>query len=161
MSDDMVPYSNEHWFDIHIVPKIDKIQKNPDGFYFINVGLCWNRHRYTDDHEGLVKFSVYPAKVISPQDWAAHWSHAVNFYRYLQAKLKSFGQEFARVDIRVYLSGAPGCRDALRDAFHCKEKRKGFPHFDTPFTWKYIPLNYNAATGKYEEKPDIYSREIE
>lgn len=161
MSEDMEPILNDDWFERHVIPKLDKLTRQDDGMYFINVGLCWNRHRYTDDHDGRVTFSVFPAKVTSPQDWTAHWPHAVRFLTALHNKLKSFDQDFARVDLRVYLSGAPGCRDALRDAFHDNVKRKGFPSFHTPFSWKYIPMHFNSVRGKYEEKPDIYSYEME
>ena len=160
-SDTNDPISNDEWFDSHILKKLDKLEFDPSGHYFVNVGLCWNRHRYTDDHDGRVTFSVFPAYVFHPQDWTQHWSHAVRFLTALHNKLKSFDQEFARVDLRVFLSGASGCRDALKDAFHDNVKRKGFPYFRTPFTWKYIPMHFHLASKKYEGKPDIYSHDME
>ena len=156
MSDDMDPMTNDEWLKSHVMPKLDKLEKRPDGQYIINVGLCWDRHRYKDLYEGRVRFSVFPKAVILPQDWEAHWSHVVNFYSYLQKKLESFDQPNARVDLRVYCSGASGCKKALVDAFNDNVKRKGFSLFSTPSNWKLIPMEYNRDKG-YEEKPDIYS----
>ena len=157
MSEDMEPIPNDDWFDIHIIPKINEITFQSSGMYFVNVGLCWNRHRYTDDYDGRVAFSVFPRTVLFPQDWTAHWSHSIRFLTALHNKLKSFNQEFARVDLRVYFSGAPGCRKAITDAFNDNVKRIGKPGFVTPFTWRLIPMHRNTQTMKYEEKPDIFS----
>ena len=162
MSEGMEPFTNDEWFEKHVMPRLEQIEYQPSGQYFINVGLCWKRHRYEDDYEGRIKFSAFPGMVHNPQDWTAHWPHAVRFLKALHEKLQSFDRDIMPlVDLRVYLSGAPGCRDALRDAFHDNVKRKGFDCFHTPFTWRYIPMHYNAETKKYEEKPDIYAYEAE
>jgi len=156
-TDIMEPISNDEWFKSHIQPKLDKIIRQVDGMYFINVGLCWDRHKYNDAYEGKVGLSIFPKRTLSPQDWTHHWAHSVRFLTALHNKLKSFDQEFARVDLRVYLSGASGCRQALIDAFNDNVKRIGLPHFKTPFTWKLLPMNFNTVTRKYDEKPDCYS----
>ena len=80
-----------------------------------------------------------------------------SIYRDLKAKLKSFGQEYARVDFRVYHSGAHGPRQALQHAFEDNTPRQGLPFVEVPFTWRYIPMQWNMQTRTYEEDPTIYS----
>ena len=38
------PLENDDWYDMHVVPKINEIEYQDSGHYFINVMLCWNRH---------------------------------------------------------------------------------------------------------------------
>ena len=89
-----------------------------------------------------------------PQKWQPNFAHAVRFIETLKAKLESFEQPFARVDFRVYHSGAHGPRQALQHAFEDNVPRKGLPFVDVPFTWVYIPMQFNAKTKKYEEDPN-------
>ena len=55
MSEDrelMPPKTNDEWFDSHIMKRINALEYQPTGMYFLNIGLCWRRHPYKDDYEG-------------------------------------------------------------------------------------------------------------
>lgn len=151
------PLENDDWYDMHVIPKINEIKKEKSGLYFINVMLCWNRHRFRDAYEGRLSLAVFPGAVMVPQKWQPNFAHAVRFIETLKEKLKSFGHEYARVDFRVYHSGAHGPRQALQHAFEDNTPRTGLPFVKVPFTWRYIPMQFNAKAKKYEEDPTIYS----
>lgn len=151
------PMENDVWYNTHVVPKINEIEYQDSGHYFINVMLCWDRHKFRDAYEGRLSLAVFPRAVMVPQKWQPNFPHAVRFIETLKAKLKSFGHEYARVDFRVYHSGAHGPRQALQHAFEDEVPRKGLPFVHTPFPWVFIPMQFNARTRKYEEEPTIYS----
>lgn len=151
------PLENDEWYDMHVVPKINEIEYSDTNMYFINVMLCWDRHKFRDAYEGRLTLAVFPRAVMVPQKWQPNFAHAVRFIETLKEKLKSFGQEYARVDFRVYHSGAHGPRQALQHAFEDNTPRKGLPFVEVPFTWRYIPMQWNMQTRTYEEDPTIYS----
>ena len=155
------PLSNDEWFERHVVPHINNIEKGPDDHYHLAVALCWNRHKYVDDYAGTVELAAFPKMCITPQKWAPNFAHAVRFWKTLKAKLDTFsdGREL-RVDIRLYLSGASGPNEALRKAFTDAFPRKGLPYFKRPILWEIIPMKWNAVTKKYEEELEIESYPI-
>ncbi len=158
MSEDrefMPPKTNDEWFDSHIMKRINALEYQPTGMYFLNIGLCWRRHPYKDDYEGKVNFSLFPKMVITPQKWVPNFSHCVRFLDALQAKIESFGHGVGRVDIRLYISGASGPRHAIEYAFEDEFPRKGLPYFKTPLSWRLIPMVFNSQTKEYEEEPTI------
>lgn len=156
-TEDFEAVSNDEWFDTHVYPKIDRITQREDGMYFLAISQCWERHKYNDEYAGPVKLAAFPKKVKTPQKWQPNFSHAVRFWQTLKNKLDSIGATNARVDIRLYLSGASGPKTALLYAIEDNIPRQGLPFFETPFNWAIIPMIWNSETRKYEEEPTIYS----
>ena len=158
--EDGPPMENDEWFERHVVPKINKLEKNETGIYIIPIALCWDRHDYYDAYAGLVELSVFPRRVITPQKWGPNFAHAVRFFKTLKSKLDSFKDkpnELQRVDLRLYTSGASGPKEAFKNAWDDKVPRQGFPFFAAPITWSMIPCGWNSATQKYEEEPLLTS----
>ena len=155
------PLDNDEWFERHVVPHINNIEKGPDDHYHLAIALCWNRHKYIDDYAGKVELAAFPQMCVTPQKWMPNFAHAVRFWKTLKAKLDTFsdGREL-RVDIRLYLSGASGPNEALRKAFTDAFPRQGLPYFNTPLLWEIIPMKWNAVTKRYEEELEIESYPI-
>lgn len=154
------PMENDQWFDNHVVPKIDKIEKRDDGIFIIAISLCWDRHPFNDAYAGRVNLAAYPHSVFVPQKWMPNFAHGVRFWKTLKAKLDTFKDkpnEMHRVDIRLYTSGASGPKTALINAFDDRYPRQGLPYFETPITWSLIPMTWNSSTRNYEEEPLITS----
>ena len=68
------PLENDDWYDMHVVPKINEIEYQDSGHYFINVMLCWNRHRFRDAYEGKLSLAVFPGSVMVPQKWQPNFA---------------------------------------------------------------------------------------
>jgi hypothetical protein len=162
-TEDFDPMGNDEWFERHVVPHINKIEKNNDGIYIIPISQHWERHPYHDDYSGKVELAIFPKKVFTAQKWGPNFGQAVRFFKTLKAKLDSFKDkpdELQRVDIRLYLSGASGPRRAILNAWEDSYPRQGLPFFKTPITWSLIPMNFNWETKKYEEEPLLSSYPI-
>ena len=159
MSFDKVgPLSNSDWFERHCTLKIDALKKEDSGYYAINIGLCYKRHEYVDEIKGNVRFSIFPMMVESPQKWTSNYGHAIRFLRALQAKIDSFNQPGAIIDLRLYISGASGCFKAFEYAYFNKQAKPGFEHFDTPESWMCKYMIWNSDIKTYEEESAIYER---
>ena len=59
----LTPLENDDWYDMHVVPKINEIEYQDSGHYFINVMLCWNRHRFRDAYEGKLSLAVFQGQL--------------------------------------------------------------------------------------------------
>ena len=82
------PLSNDEWFERHVVPHINNIEKGPDDHYHLAVVLCWNRHKYVDDYAGTVELAAFPKMCITPQKWAPNFAHAVRFWKTLRSEAR-------------------------------------------------------------------------
>ena len=152
------PISNDDWFERHVSKKIESLQREDSGYYAINIGLCYKRHVYVDEFKGTVKFSVFPMMVESPQKWTSNYGHTIRFLRTLKAKIDSFKQPGAIIDIRLYISGASGCFKAFEYAYYDHKKRPVFEYFERPAQWMCKYMIWNNNTKAYEEESAIYER---
>jgi hypothetical protein len=157
-ADKVDPLSNDDWFERHVEDKIENLEIKESGYYSIDISLCYKRHLFVDEFGGRVDFSVFPMIVEVPQKWTSNYGHAIRFLRTLKAKIDSFNQPGAIIDIRLYISGASGCFKAFEYAYYNKQAKQGFEHFDAPESWmcKYMIWNNNIQT--YEEESAIYER---
>jgi len=156
--DKVEPLSNDEWYERHVEEKIENLKIESSGYYSINIGLCYKRHLYVDELEGRVDFSIFPMIVEVPQKWTSNYGHSVRFLRALQAKIDSFNQPGAIIDIRLYISGASGCFKAFEYAYYDHKERNGFEYFERPASWMCKYMIWNNSITTYEEEPAIYER---
>jgi len=156
MTEEKNPIDLDTWFTTHVLPNINKIEREDGNYYRINVALCYNRHHFRDNNGERVLFSVFPKWLDAPNLMRPNYPHVVRFLTALENHIREIDpDDKSMVSLNLYLSGATGPVLAFYEAYYGPEA-PGIAYWRRPNNWFLTFCSFNSQNREYENERSLF-----